>query len=67
MVFFSSLLANISNFSSSYPPLDAIAINGVAGTGRNEIAVLGKNASDQHRLQIKDLLTGNLVKKIPVP
>jgi hypothetical protein len=54
-------------FSKAYPALDAIAINGVAGTGRNEIAVLGKNASDQHRLQIKDLLSGNLVKNIPVP
>ncbi|MFB3105701.1 MAG: hypothetical protein ACE1ZA_12380, partial [Pseudomonadales bacterium] len=55
------------NFSKAYPPLDAIAVNSVAGTGQNEIAVLGENASDQHRLQIKDLLTGNLVKNIPVP
>ncbi|MCZ6859714.1 MAG: hypothetical protein O7I42_05460 [Alphaproteobacteria bacterium] len=54
-------------FSKTYSPLDAIAINGVAGTGRNEIAVLGKNASDQYRLQVKDLLTGDLVKNIPLP
>jgi hypothetical protein len=57
----------VINFSTKYPPLDAIAINGVAGTGRNEIAVLGKNASGQHRLQIKDLITGDPVKTIPVP
>ena len=60
-------LVKTIKFSKAYPPLDAIAVNGVAGTGQNEIAVLGKNASDQHRLQIKDLLTGNFVKNIPVP
>jgi len=60
-------LVGVINFSRKYPPLDAIAINGVAGTGRNEIAVLGVNVSGQHRLQIKDLLTGNLVNNIPVP
>jgi probable HAF family extracellular repeat protein len=60
-------LVKTIKFSKNYPPLDAIAINGVAGTGQNEIAVLGRNSSDQLRLQIKDLLTGNLVKNIPVP
>ena len=61
--------ANVNkiNFGRNYPPLDAIAVNGVAGTAQNEIVVLGKNTSDQHRLQIKDLLTGDLVKNIPVP
>jgi hypothetical protein len=57
---------NIS-FSASYPPLDAIAINGVAGTGRNEIAVLGEKNAGEFRLQIKDLLSGDLVKNIPLP
>ena len=46
-----SLVSNI-NFSRKYPPLDAIAINGVAGTGRNEVAVLGEHANGQLRLQI---------------
>jgi hypothetical protein len=59
-------IANI-NFSKAYPPLDAIAINSVAGTGRNEIAVLGQKVTGEFRLQIKDLLSGNLVKNIPVP
>ena len=49
------------NFSASFPPVAAIAINGVAGTGRNEIAVLGENLAGQHQLQIKDLLSGDIV------
>jgi hypothetical protein len=57
----------VINFNSNYPPLDAIAINGVAGTGRNEIAVLGEHANGSFRIQIKDLLSGDLVKIIPVP
>ena len=40
-------LVKVINFSSSYPPLDAIAVNGVAGTGRNEIAVYGDWAPRQ--------------------
>ena len=61
--------ANVNkiNFSRNYPPLDAIAVNSVASTGQNEIAVLGQHANGQYRLQIKDLLTGDLVKNIPVP
>jgi len=58
---------NVINFSSSYPPLNAIALNGVAGTGRNEIAVLGQHNNGQYRLEIKDLLTGDSVNVIPVP
>ncbi len=58
---------NVINFNSSYPPLDAIAVNGVAGTAQNEIVVLGQHANGQYRLQIKDLLTGDLVNNIPVP
>jgi hypothetical protein len=58
---------NLSKFSRNYPPLDAIAINGVAGTGRNEIAVLGENTSNQLRLEIRDLLTGDLVNSILLP
>ncbi len=60
-------LVKLIKFSSNYPPLDAIAVNGVAGTAQNEIVVLGQRANGQYRLQIKDLLTGNLVKNIPVP
>lgn len=60
-------LVNVINFSSSYPPLHAIAINSVAGTGRNEIAVLGQHMNGQYRLEIKDLLTGDPVIVIPVP
>jgi hypothetical protein len=60
-------LVGVINFSASYPPLDAIAVNSVAGTGRNEIAVLGENITGQLRLQIKDLLTGDLVNKFLVP
>ena len=55
------------NFSRNYPPLDAVAVNGVAGTGLNEIALLGENPAGQRRLQIKDLLSGNQVIKIPIP
>ena len=36
---------------------------GAAGTGHNEIAVLGENAAGEHQLQIKDLLNGNLERK----
>jgi len=57
----------VISYSASYPPVDAIAINGVAGTGQNEIAVLGQDVSGEFQLQIKDLLTGNHVKKIPLP
>jgi hypothetical protein len=55
------------DFSANYGLIDAIAVNGVAGTGRNEIAVLGKNNAGQYRLQVKDLLSGGIVTKIPVP
>jgi hypothetical protein len=60
-------LVNLINFSTNYPPLDAIAINGVAGTGQNEIAVLGQHTNGEYRLQIKDLLTGDAVNVIVVP
>jgi hypothetical protein len=58
---------SVFNFSSNFPPHAAIAVNGVAGTGRNEIAVLGENPAGQLRLQIKDLLTGDGVNSILVP
>ena len=51
-------------FNSNFPPQGAIAINGAAGTGRNEIAVYGQKANGVDQVQIKDLLTGNLVKNI---
>ena len=46
---------------------DAIAINGVAGTGWNEIAVLGVNSSEQHQLEIRDLVTGCPVNTFFIP
>ena len=52
------------NFDPSFAPITAIAVNGVAGTSRSEIAVLGIDANDSHRLQIKDLLTGAVVNSI---
>lgn len=60
-------LVKLIDFSSKYPPQDAIAINGAAGTGRNEIAVYGQKANGEDRVQIKDLLTGDLVNNIPLP
>jgi len=60
-------VVNVMNFNRKYPPLDAIAVNGVAGTAQNEIVVLGQHVNGQYRLQIKDLLTGDLVNVIPVP
>ena len=60
-------IVNKINFSSKYAPLDAIVVNGVAGTGQNEIAVLGQKNSGKFRLQIKDLLTGDNVNNIPLP
>ena len=55
------------NFSSKYPPVDAVGVNGAAGTGRNEIAVLGQDSNGNLRLQVNDLLSGDLVRKIPLP
>ena len=55
------------NFSSKFPPLSAIAVNGVAGTGQNEIAVLGENSKGKRRIQVMDLLSGNQVTTISVP
>jgi len=60
-------LVSIINFSSAFAPINAIAVNGVAGTARSEIAVLGIDNTDQHRLQVKDLLTGAPVNNIDVP
>ena len=54
-------------FNKDFPPIDALAVNGVAGTGRDEIAVLGENAAGEVQVQVKDLLTGDPVKVIPVP
>jgi hypothetical protein len=59
-------VVNISNFDRNYPLVAAIAVSGVAGTGRNEIAVYGEHADGDQRVQIKDLLTGNLVNIIPI-
>lgn len=61
-----SSVTNIT-FNKKYPLVDAIAVNGVAGTGRNEIAVLGQKESGEFRLQIKDLLSGASVNTIPLP
>ncbi len=58
---------NVINFSRKYPPIDAIAVNSVAGPGQNEIAVLGEDVNGEHRLQIIDLLSGVVVKNIPLP
>jgi hypothetical protein len=55
------------DFTRRYALVDAIAINGVAGTGLNEVAILGQNDEGQYRLQVKDLLTGANVNKIPLP
>ena len=54
-------------FSRNFPPLAAIAVNGVAGTGRNEIAVIGQHANGNQRLVIKDLVSGATVNKITLP
>ena len=58
---------NLINFGSKFQPVDAIAVNGVAGTARNEIVILGQNTKGQKRLQINDVLTGDTVKTFPVP
>ena len=54
---------SIVPLSSTYIPVDAIALTGAAGTGRNEIAVLGRNANGEYQLIVKDVLTGSTVKK----
>ncbi len=59
-------LVKTITFNQNFPPLDAIAVNGVAGTGRNEIAVIGQNMNGDQRMQIKDLLSGNQVVNIPL-
>ena len=58
---------SIIRFDSNYPPIDAIVVNGTAGTGRTEIAVIGANATNQYQLQIKDLMTGDPVRVGLVP
>jgi hypothetical protein len=54
-------------YNRDFPAVGAIAVNGAAGTSRNEIAVLGEDINGNHLLLIKDLLTGELVRNIPVP
>ncbi len=55
------------NFNQNYPPLAAIAVNGVAGTGRNEIVVLGQHENGEQQLQVKDVVSGSLVRTITLP
>ena len=54
------------NFNAGFPPIDAIAVNSVGGTGLNEVAVLGQDQSGQLRIQVRELLTGSNVRVILV-
>jgi len=64
----SGALISIVILSAVYEAVDVMAVSGIAGTGRNEIAILGRDYYvGLHLLQIKDLLTGSLVKNIEAP
>jgi hypothetical protein len=62
-----SATVSIIKYNRNFPAIGAIAVNGAAGTSRNEIAVLGENIDREQLLLVKDLLTGDLVTSIPLP
>ena len=60
----SGKLVSKVGFSMNYVPFDAVAVDNVGDSAAMEIAVLGIKANGQVRAQVKDALTGNLIRNI---